>query len=177
MADEAQDTPDAAVNNTDEAQSPESHTQTGKPEDGAPKFTQADLDRLIAKAKRDEKAKLERQVSDAQLSETERLKAELEARKAEVRGLKTEGALLAAIKAAGGDDPEVISAWIQSKLTIEFSDDDKISNLKDLLSEARERIPTRFPKRPGSANGGDGKPAGIGTDMNALIRRAAGRIP
>lgn len=177
MADETQETPDAAENNTDETQAPDSQTQTGKAEDSAAKFSQADLDRLIAKAKRDEKAKLEKQVNDAQLSETQRLKAELAEHKAELRSLKTEGSLLAAIKAAGGDDPEVISAWIQSKLTIEYSDEGQISNLKELLSDARERIPTRFPKRPGSANGGDGKPAGIGQDMNALIRRAAGRIP
>jgi hypothetical protein len=180
MANEApENTPDAAANNTDEAQAPANpETQTGKPEAATDaKFSQADLDRLIAKAKRDEKARLEKQVSDAQLSETERLKAELEARKAEVRSLKTEGALNAAIKAAGGDDPEVIQAWIQSKLTVEFDDDDKISNLKELLSEARERIPSRFPRRPGSANGGDGKPSGIGADMNSLIRRAAGRLP
>jgi len=178
MANEAQEeTPDAAVNNTGEAQAPAPDTQAGNTEATNPKFSQADLDRLIAKAKKDERTRLERQVQDAQLSETERLKAELEARKAEVRSLKTEGALLNAIKTAGGDDPEVISAWIQSKLTIEFDDEDKISNLKDLLSEARERIPTRFPRRPGSANGGDGKPTGIGADMNSLIRRAAGRIP
>lgn len=175
MADEDQKTPDEAENNTDETQKPESETQSGNSEDA--KFSQADLDKLLAKVRREERTKLEKQVNDAKLSETERLKAEVSAHKAELRSLKTEGTLLQAIKAAGGDDPEVISAWIQAKLKIEFTDDDQISNIKDLLSEARERIPTRFPKRPGSANGGDGKPTGIGTDMNSLIRRAAGRIP
>ena len=176
MADEVQNTPDAESNNTEETQKPDStETQTGKPGDA--KFTQADLDKLAAKIRREEKAKLEKQVNDAQLTEHERLKAENERVKAELRSHKTKETLSQAIKAAGGDDPEVISAWIRSELAVEFSEDDKISNLKDLISEARDRIPSQFPKRPGSANGGDGKPAGIGQDMNSLIRRAAGRIP
>lgn len=178
MADEAQNTPDGEVKHTDETPKPDSdpEIQSGKPGD-AKFFSQAELDRLISKAKRDERAKLEKQVNDAQLTETERLKSERDLFKAELRSLKVADTLSQAIKAAGGDDPEVISAWIASKLTVEFTDDDKISNLKELISEARERIPSRFPKRPGSANGGEGKGGSIGSDMNSLIRRAAGRLP
>jgi hypothetical protein len=63
---------------------------------------------------------------------------------------------------------------------LEFDDAGKCTNLKDVLSTAKKEWPEMFGKVPpgsgdlgGGQGGGGGKPAG--SNMNDLIRRAAGR--
>ena len=139
------------------------------------KFSQSDLDRLLAKTRREERAKFDKQINDAQLSENERLKTDLAKVQLELRNRDAEETLVRAVKSAGGDDPETIVGWIRSRLSLEFAEDGKISNIRELLQEAKDRIPARFPKRSGSANGGDGKSSSVGQSMNDLIRQASGR--
>lgn len=139
-------------------------------------YSQADLDRLTAKVRREEKAKLEKQLSQAQMGETERLKAENESLKASIRARDAERQLVDAVTKAGADDPDAVVGWIQAKTSLEFDDDGKIANLRDVIAESKERLPNRFPKRPGSGNGGDGgHNAHAGVSMNDIIRRAANR--
>lgn len=168
-------TSDETAQNTGAETEDTSGTRTGSTEDRT--YTQADLDRLIAKTKREEKTRYERQIATAQLSEVERLKGENQSLKSTLRSREAERAVFDAVRGAGADDPEVVTAWIQAKLDLQYDDDGRITNLKEVISEARSRIPTRFPKRPGSANGGEGKSGAqsVNQSINDMIRRAAGR--
>jgi hypothetical protein len=173
-----QNTPDGAVNNTEAEAAGEqptgSETQT---ESGAGRsYSQADLDRVTAKVRREEKAKLEKQIAQATLSETEKLRAENESLKQSIRAQAAERQLVDAITRAGADDPDAVVGWIQAKVSVEYDDDGKIANLRDVIAESKERLPNRFPKRPGSGNGGEGGHSShAGISMNDIIRRAANR--
>lgn len=179
MPNESAETPtsDATDKNTDAeatGEQPTGETPT-EPGDGR-SYSQADLDRLMAKVRREEKAKLEKQLAQAQLSETEKLRAENEGLKASIRAAAAERQLLDAVTRSGADDPDAVVGWIQAKVSVEYDDDGKISNLRDIIAESKERLPNRFPKRPGSGNGGDGgHGAHAGLSMNDIIRRAANR--
>lgn len=170
-------TPDGAVNNTEAEATGEQPTGSETQTDAGSgrSYSQADLDRVTAKVRREEKAKLEKQLAQAQLSETEKLRTENESLKASIRAQAAERHLLDAVKHAGADDPDAVVGWIQAKVALEFDEDGKIANLRDVITESKERLPNRFPKRPGSGNGGEGGHSAHGLSMNDIIRRAANR--
>lgn len=57
----------------------------------------------------------------------------------------------------------------------QFDDDGKVTNLKELIADAKRDAPELFGIATGSIDGGAGNGATLGADMNSLIRRAAGR--
>ena len=155
-----------------------SGTQAGTAEEKLPKtFTQAEVDRLIGRAKKDQKESFEKQIKQAEQSETERLKAEKAELETKLRSRDAEDSILAAATKAGAANPKAVVRLAHS-IGIEFDDKGKVSNLKDLIDEAKEIAPEFFPKRPGKADGAEGTANGsasVGQSMNYWIRQAAGR--
>ncbi len=151
-----------------------SGTQAGTTEDKPKTFTQADIDRAAVAARRDEKARLEKQIKQAELSEAEKLKAENAELQTKLRSRDAEDSIVAA---CGKDcvNPKAVVRLAHS-IGLEFDKDGKLTNLKDLIAEAKDIAPELFPKRPGPANGGDGNGTSpVGQSMNDVIRQAAGR--
>lgn len=188
MPDEAaaeQTTSDATAQNTGSAaaeikQEPSGTTQTGTTEDAKDKpktFTQADVDRLIARTKKEEKAKLDDQIKKAELTETEQLKTEKAELEQKLRSRDAGDAIEEAARKANSANPKAVVRLAQA-IGLEFDKDGKLVNLKDLITEAKEIAPELFPARPGPANGADGnsgKESSVGHSMNDVIRQAAGR--
>jgi hypothetical protein len=142
------------------------------------------LQRELAEARR-EAAKHRtdlRKVTDAQLSETERLSrrvTELEAEREQVLAREKERAIrYAALEAAsklGFRDPDLAIRLIDPA-AVETKDDGTPKNIERLLADVLTRSP--YLGRSGIApdfGGGQRGASAAGTDMNSLIRRAAGR--
>lgn len=175
-----QTTSDATDKNTGSAaQSKEepSGTQAGTTESSKEKtFTQADVDRLIGKAKKEQKADFEKKLSQAEQTETERLKAEKAELEIKLRSRDAEDAIATAATKAGAVNAKAV-VRLAHAIGLEFDKDGKLANLKDLIVEAKETAPELFPTRTGPANGADGNngAASVGQSMNDVIRRMAGR--
>jgi hypothetical protein len=142
------------------------------------------LQRELAEARR-EAAKHRtdlRKVTDAQLSESERLQrrvTELEAEREAIASRDRERAIrLAALEAAarlGFRDPDLAVRLVDPS-AVDLSDDGTPKNVERLLAEVIARSP--YLGRPGASadfGGGQRGTGPSGTDMNSLIRRAAGR--
>jgi hypothetical protein len=142
------------------------------------------LQRELAEARR-EAAKHRtdlRKLTDAQLSESERLQrrvAELEQERDVSQARDRERAIrLAALEAAarlGFRDPDLAVRLIDPS-AVETKDDGTPKNVERLLADVLARSP--YLGRSGIApdfGGGQRGQAPAGTDMNSLIRRAAGR--
>jgi len=163
---------------------PESVTQAQAAGPAPETVDVAVLQRELAEARR-EAAKHRtdlRKVTDAQLSETERLQrrvTELEAEREAITTRDRERAIrLSALEAAarlGFRDPD-LAVRLVDPTVVELKDDGTPKNVERLLAEVLSRSP--YLARPGAAAdfGGGQRGAGpAGTDMNSLIRRAAGR--
>ncbi|HVL82619.1 MAG TPA: hypothetical protein VM840_13605 [Actinomycetota bacterium] len=119
---------------------------------------------------------------NARLSDQERmskrlkeLETERETWERERREIRVAQALTSAAAAAGALYPEDV-ARLADPSTLEFSDDGRPSNAEAVVEKFRERRPELFrPRGPGSADGGPRGTPAPASDMNALIRRAAGR--
>jgi chromosome segregation ATPase len=116
-----------------------------------------------------EKAEADRK--SAELSEVERIKQELDARdtdlttaRQELRNLKAQ----ALASRAGALYPDLVA----DKLSDEALNGDKAAQDKE-LTRLRKDYPQLF--RGGSADGGAGRESDPPGDMNALVRRLAGR--
>jgi hypothetical protein len=157
---------------------------TGAAQVAEPSLDPTALQRELAEARR-EAAKYRtdlRKVTDAQLSESERLQrrvTELEQERAESAARDRERAIgLAALEAAGRlgfRDPDLAVRLVDPS-AVEVSDDGSPKNVERLLADVLARSP--YLARPGTAAdfGGGVRGSGpSGTDMNRLIRRAAGR--
>jgi hypothetical protein len=142
------------------------------------------LQRELAEARR-EAAKHRtdlRRVTDAQLSETERLQrrvTELEAEREQVlareRGRSIRYAAIDAASKLGFRDPDLAIRLIDPA-SVETKDDGTPKNVERLLADVLARSP--YLGRSGVApdfGGGQRGATASGTDMNSLIRRAAGR--
>jgi hypothetical protein len=142
------------------------------------------LQRELAEARR-EAAKHRtdlRRVTDAQLTETERLQrrvTELEAEREQVVAREKDRAIrYAALEAAaklGFRDPDLAIRLIDPA-AVETKDDGTPKNVEKLLADVLARSP--YLGRTGVApdfGGGQRGSAPAGSDMNSLIRRAAGR--
>jgi hypothetical protein len=142
------------------------------------------LQRELAEARR-EAAKHRtdlRRVTDAQLSEAERLQrrvTELEAEREQVLAREKDRAIrYAALEAAaklGFRDPDLAIRLIDPS-AVETKDDGTPKNVERLLADVLARSP--YLGRTGVASdfgGGQRGASASGTDMNSLIRRAAGR--
>jgi hypothetical protein len=143
------------------------------------------LQRELAEARR-EAAKHRtdlRKVTDAQLSETERLQrrvTELEAEREELGKRERERSVrFAALEAAarlGFRDPELAVRLIDRD-AVEVRDDGTPKNVERLLADLLGKAPY-LGRTGGTADFGGGNRGAVppGSDMNSLIRRAAGRL-
>ena len=176
--------PDAAQN-TDSSkaaaaqQNKDTTPSQGGSADATPKtFTQDDLDRLLAKTRREEKTKYEKELENAQKSEVERLKADLAERDAKLAERETKDEVTSFLQKNGCKRPE--AAFLLVKSSISRGKDGKIENLKEVIAEAKELAPEFFDDtkaRPGGADAGakqDGGTKSVGQAFNDAIRQAAG---
>jgi len=174
-SDATQNTEPSAHN---DAQANDTTPRQGGTADEQPKtFTQEDLDRLLAKTRREEKAKYEKELANAKKTELERAQAELAEMKAWRAERETKDEVISYLRDKGKcTRPE--AAYLLIKSSIQRDKEGKPDNLRDLLAEVKSLAPEFFPdekKPPGSADGGKQGEAQTATSMNDLIRRAAGR--
>ena len=174
-------TPDAAQN-TELSATPDpkatTPSQGGITDDKPKSFSQDDLDRLLAKTRREEKAKYEKELDNATKSEVERLKADLADRDAKLSERETKDEVTSFLQKSGCRRPE--AAFLLVKSSISRGRDGKIEDIKALLAEAKQLAPEFFDDsktRPGSADAGpkgDGGTKSVGQAFNDAIRNAAG---
>lgn len=169
MADENKTTPDKEGSGTqpDDKKTPEGQqppavdppAKADPPADEKPKtFTQEEVNRLLAKEKRELQKKADDAEAKAKLSEDERTKAELaDARKQLAERDQRDAAKEAAEKAGVKNAKLFYNAY---RSEFETDDKGKITNLAEVLETAKAESPELFttaaqPK--GSADGGTGK--------------------
>lgn len=162
---------DASQNNT-------TPSQGGSADDKPKFFTQDDVDKLMARTRREEKAKYEKQIADANKSETERLQTELAQLKSEKAERESKDEVIALLSKGGCKRPE--AAYLLIRSSISRGKDGALEDTKALIAEAKEIAPEFFddsPKRTGSADAGkqgDGAIKSVGQKFNDAIREAAG---
>jgi hypothetical protein len=142
---------------TPEGNPPPDPTPTPEPKsDDKKTFTQDDLNRLLAKEKRDWEKKVKDAEEKAKLSEDERTKAELEdARKQLADRDKRDAAQDAATK-AGVKNAKLFYSAYGSELETDAKGN--ITNFADVLATAKAEAPELFITAvQGSADGGEGK--------------------
>lgn len=139
--------------------------------DNEPKITltQKALDDMIEKRLKREREKAEK---DAKLSETDRLKQELEEQKAALRSRDARDAFVGKLGLSGEVGQRVYRAFADE---LDIDDKGKITNLDDVVKQAKAAFPQLFQEqKKGSGDGGKGGSGGgsggAGT-MNDLIRR------
>jgi hypothetical protein len=179
MADEntGQTTPDAAVNNTGSADDKPSGTQTETTEVKPKTYSESEVNRIVQKRLKEAEDRQKKEREQADLTEAERLKAEnAELRRAgQLRDAK-EDVVAAARKAGMKATASADRLWRLIKDDVELDEKTgKVTNLKDLVATAKELDEDLFPKRPGGGDGGQGNGSPVGTSMNDMIRRSAGR--
>ena len=131
-------------------------TQTAQTEEKPKSFTQDDVNRLLAKEKREWEKKVKDAEEKAKLSEDERTKAELEDAKRQLqerdrRDFVAEQAAKAGVKNA---------KLFYNAYKEEFRSDEKgvITNFNEVVAAARAESPELFAAaRQGSADAGEGK--------------------
>lgn len=175
--------PDAAQNTDSSATAAQQNKDTtpsqgGSADDKPKSFTQDDLDRLLAKTRREEKTKYEKELENAQKSEVDRLKADLAEKDAKLAERDTKDEVTTFLKSSGCKRPE--AAFLMVKGSISRGKDGKIEDLKALLAEAKQLAPEFFDdtqKRPGGADAGAKEGGGtksVGQAFNDAIRAQAG---
>ena len=178
------DTPDEAAKNTDKAKAEGDGTQTDKTAD-APKFTQADLDRIAAKTREEEKRKAkdakekeDRERDEAKAKEQGEFQKLADGYKAELDALKPQHEALAAELAEHRAKVAEMAAEALKTLPEEvrdispavYGDDKSLTNPLDVLAwlpkgkKLAERLDGQ-PAKPGA--GGDPKPKGAPGDAEA----------
>lgn len=189
--------PDEGQSNS-ETQTTEQQNSEGGEEQGdkgGRTFTQSDLDRIVSERLRREREKLgdvddlRRKASEfdklQEASKTElekereqrtKLETEKTALQRELQETRLRGHISDAATRLGFHDPE--DAWrLLDLASVDVDENGKPKNADTLLKELGERKPHLVrPSGPGSADGGPrGANGSGGTDMNALIRRSAGK--
>lgn len=134
--------------------------------------------RTRANALETEKTEFERLSETAdQTAQRERAEADAERERLrqEVRELKVGAKVRSAAEAAKAFDPDVVMVMIGDKVTL--NDNGDPTNVPELLAELRTDKPFLFKRTTTNAGDGNDEPGGgdAKSDMNAGIRRAAGR--
>ena len=118
-------------------------------------FTQADIDAAIAKAQKDWDKKVKDAEAKAKLSEDERLKAEADELRGQLRERDARDTVRAEAEKLGVKNPAMVYRLVKDEL--EFDEKGKISNLKDVLAGAQSEFPELFSNKPqGSIDAGAG---------------------
>ncbi len=137
-------------------------------------FTQADIDKALAK----EKKNWQKQVADAEerakLSEAERAKAEADDLRTQLRNRDARDSVKDAAAKLGAGNPTAIYKIIAGDL--EFDDGGQISNLNEVLDTAKTDFPELFdPKPKQSIDGGAGSDSPTsGGSLDNQIRKLLG---
>jgi hypothetical protein len=126
------------------------------PDDKPKTFTQEDINRLLAKEKRDWEKKVKDAEDKAKLSEDERTKAELAEAKAALAERDRRDSAMDQAKTAGVKNPKLFYSAYGSELETDAKGN--ITNFADILATAKAESPELFQAvAGGSADGGDGK--------------------
>lgn len=132
-------------------------------------FTQDEVNSLLAKERKTAEKKAAEAEAKAKLSDDERLTAELAETRAALRERDTRDACLVQAEAAGVRNPRLF--YNAYKSAIETDKNGAITNLKDVLAEAKRDAPELFGAPPaGSADGGTGKTLDKKITMNDWLR-------
>jgi hypothetical protein len=151
----------------------------GGKDDAAAKALRAERRRAEAAEKRlkeiEDRDKSELQKAQERAEAAEKLANETTVR---IRELAAKDVIRDAAIEAGGKRPAAIFELVKGKLV--YGDDGSISNVKDVIAQAKKDVPELFGisgnGNAGQGNAGQGAAGGApATDMNALIRRAAGQ--
>lgn len=141
-------------------------------------FTQADIDAAEERGRRSAAAEAKRKEKDAQLSESDRLKQRAEEAEARLREREGRDLFERAARDAGGANTAKLYRLVKDE--IEYDEQGKPTNLKELVAFAKRDYPEEFGgghKTAGSADGGAGNKsaASLQPSMNDFIRRLTGR--
>lgn len=184
------DTPDEAGNNTDTAKAAGAGTQTDKTAD-APKFTQADLDRIAAKTRdeerrkaREAKEKEDREREEAKAKEqgefqklADTYRAELDALKPQHEAVTTELAeYRAKVAEMAAEELKALPEEVRDISPASYGDDKTLTNPLDVLAwlPKGKKLAEKLGGQPAKpAAGGDPKPKGGAGDAAADKRAAA----
>jgi len=163
-------------------------TQAASTTEGEKQFSQAELNRIVRREteKAVKKAQQDAQTAaqQAAMTEAEKLKLRAEAAEKERDDARTEvlrqkarskvlDYLTDPKEKVGARNARAVLRMIEP--SFEYEDDGEISNLKELVAQVKREAPELFMTSTGSANGGSGRTTQTHVDMNAAIRRAAGR--
>jgi hypothetical protein len=132
--------------------------------------------REVAKAEKKFKDAAEKAQADATKTETERLTGQINELKAQILERDTRDAVIRAAqdKKFLARNPQAVYRLVKDELDVDK--DGKVTNLPDVLTQAKADYPELFgPKPSGSANGGEGSNQKPQFDMNTAIRQSAGR--
>lgn len=145
-----------AENKTTEGIETKTETQTAKTEETPKTFTQDDINRLLAKEKRDWEKKVKDAEEKAKLSDDERTKAELADTKAQLAERDRRDSAMDQAKTAGVKNPKLFYSAYGSELETDAKGN--ITNFADILGQAKAESPELFVTAAGgSADGGEGK--------------------
>jgi hypothetical protein len=173
----AQNTPDAAGNNTGASATPNAGTDNAQNNQAQTDktFSQADLDRIVAnRVKSGVKAELKRLTGDTegvitveslqqQLNEERTARQRVEARQ-EIRTVISDAKLN-----VPATNHAAIEELVHSRL--EYGTDGKPTNLADAIASVKSLAPTLFTNAPTNINAGDGRKTQNGpVDMNSWVR-------
>lgn len=141
-------------------------------------FSKADLDAAAKKAVEDAKKKWD---EEKDLTELERLKKENEDLRNATRLRDAKDEVVAALKAAGNNSPELAFRAIQGDL--KFDEGGKLINAKDLLEGLRAGFPEQFGTQPPAdgvdAGAGQGKkgPALTAAQLEKMTQQEIAQLP
>lgn len=141
-------------------------------------FTKADLDAAAKKAVEDAKKKWD---EEKDLTELERLKKENADLLAANRLRDAKDEVVAALKAAGNNSPELAFRAIQGDL--KFDDGGKLINAKDLIEGLKAGFPEQFGTQPPAdgvdAGAGQGKkgPALTTAQLEKMTQQEIAKLP
>lgn len=133
----------------------------GKP---APKtFTQDEVNRLLAKDRREFEKKVRDAEEKAKLSEQERLQKEADDLRSQIKERDARDAVQSDAAKLGSSNPAAVYKLVKDDL--EFDDKGQIKNLNEVLAEAKDLYPQLFgtvkpdgaPPDAGEGKNGDGK--------------------
>lgn len=153
----AQEEADAKKKADDEAAAKKAAEESGKSDDKTEKtFTQADLDRELAKKEKEWKKKAEDAEAKSKLAEDERTKLELKEANDKLAERDRRDNALDAAEKAGVKNPRLFYNAYRDEL--EFDDKGKFTNIESILESAKTESPELFGiGSNGSADGGGGK--------------------
>lgn len=108
------------------------------------------------------------------MSEDERLKADLEDARQQLRMRDTKDAVQTEAARLGAKNSALVYRAVKDEIT--FDKDGKPENLKDVLSQTKKDFPELFGgSQNGSADGGTGKNSTAGNSLDNQIRQALGK--